>query len=57
MDQWNEAEIQNMLAEVMKRASTDPEYRALSLSDPVAAVAQVKPRLQALICGQRRGRT
>ena len=44
MDKWNEVEIQNMLAEVMKRASTDPEYRALSLSDPVAAVAQVNPR-------------
>jgi len=41
MAEWNEQEVQTTLAEVMRRAATDPEYRALALRDPKAAVAKV----------------
>jgi hypothetical protein len=43
MSQWNEAEAQKTLQEVMKRAQTDPEFRALALRDPNAAIAKVNP--------------
>lgn len=41
--EWNEKEAQATLAEVVKRSTTDPEYRALLLSDPDAAIAKVNP--------------
>ena len=43
MSEWSEQEVQKTLAAVMKRASTDPAYRALALQDPAAAVAAVNP--------------
>jgi hypothetical protein len=43
MSEWSEQEVQKTLAAVVKRASTDPGYRALALRDAGAAVAAVNP--------------
>lgn len=44
MTGWTEAEAQEALAMVSKRAQTDPEFRKLALSDPIAAFAKVNPK-------------
>jgi hypothetical protein len=41
MAEWNEAEAQKTLAEIAKRAQTDPEYRKLALKDPNTAIGKV----------------
>jgi hypothetical protein len=40
---WTEEEAQKTVNEVLKLATTDPEYRKLALSDPAAAIAKVNP--------------
>lgn len=44
MAEWNEAEARKVLAEVIKRGRTDPEFRALALRDPAAAIATINPQ-------------
>jgi hypothetical protein len=38
---WTEEKTQQTLAEIGRRAATDPAFRALALKDPSAAVQQV----------------
>ncbi|MEZ5403202.1 MAG: hypothetical protein R2729_26220 [Bryobacteraceae bacterium] len=39
--EWNEQEAQKTLAEVVKKSTTDPGFRALALSDPNAAIGKI----------------
>ncbi|MEZ5403201.1 MAG: hypothetical protein R2729_26215 [Bryobacteraceae bacterium] len=41
--EWNEEEAQKTLAEVVKKATVDPAFRALALADPNAAVGKINP--------------
>ena len=41
--EWNEQEAQKTLAELVKKATTDPEFRALALSNPNAAIGKINP--------------
>ena len=41
MLEWTEEEAQRALDEIKKRSATDPEFRALALSNPTAAIAKV----------------
>jgi hypothetical protein len=42
--QWSQAEIEQALLDIRKRAATDADFHALALSDPRAAVAQVSTK-------------
>src|SRR5262249_92462 len=44
MKDWTNEELQATFAEVARRAAVDPEFRALALTDSVAAIARVTPR-------------
>ena len=41
---WTQEEAQRTLDEIKKRSATDPEFRALTLSNPNAAIAKVNPK-------------
>ena len=41
--EWNEQEAQKTLAELVKKSTTDPEFRALALSNPNAAIGKINP--------------
>jgi hypothetical protein len=41
MHDWTEEERANVIAELRRRTAVDSEFRALALSDPVAAIAKV----------------
>jgi hypothetical protein len=41
--EWNEAEAQKTVAELIRRAMTDRNFRVLALSDPPAAIAKINP--------------
>jgi hypothetical protein len=41
--EWDEAAAQAALTELVKRATTDPRFRALALADPAAAIARINP--------------
>ncbi len=41
MAEWNEAEAEKVLAQISKRAATDPEFRKEALSDPKSAVKKL----------------
>jgi hypothetical protein len=41
--EWNEQEAQKTMAELVKRATVDAEFRALALSDPNAAIGKINP--------------
>ena len=43
MKEWNEAEAQKTVAELIRRATTDRAFRTLALSDPAAAIAKINP--------------
>ena len=38
---WDESTVDQTLAEIMKRASTDAEFRSLALRDASAAIAKI----------------
>jgi hypothetical protein len=38
---WDEKQVDQTLAELMKRASTDAEFRSLALRDAKAAIAKI----------------
>jgi hypothetical protein len=40
---WDEKEVDQTLAEVMKRASTDAEFRSLALRDAAGAIGKINP--------------
>jgi hypothetical protein len=44
MSTWTQAEVERTLEEIKKRSITDNEFRALALSDPLAAVGKVNPK-------------
>lgn len=44
MSNWSQAEITRTIEEVKRRAAVEIEFRALALSDPIAALAKVNPR-------------
>src|ERR1700730_17327652 len=44
MSEWTHEEASHATAELIKRATTDKEFRDLALSDPAAAVAKIDPR-------------
>lgn len=44
MNPWTQDEVQQTLMEVARRATVDPQFRALALSDSAAAMAQVNPK-------------
>jgi hypothetical protein len=44
MTQWSDAEVLRTIAEIKFRSRTDPEFRALALSNARAAIAKVNPR-------------
>lgn len=44
MTAWSQSEAQRTIEEVKRRSQIDPLFRALALSDPMAALAKVNPR-------------
>ena len=44
MKAWSQAEAARTIEEVKRRSLADPEFRALALSNPLAAVVKVNPR-------------
>jgi hypothetical protein len=44
MTAWSQSEANRTLDEAKRRSLTDPEFRALVLSDPMAALAKINPR-------------
>lgn len=44
MTAWSQSEANRTLDEAKRRSLTDPEFRALALSDPMAALAKINPR-------------
>jgi hypothetical protein len=41
MIEWNKEEVDKIEVDIKMRAMTDPEFRALALNDPPAAVTKV----------------
>jgi hypothetical protein len=41
MSDWSDAQIQDAVREITRRAATDADFRAKAMSDPAAAVAEV----------------
>lgn len=44
MTAWSRSEAARTIEEVKRRSATDPEFRALALSNATAALAKVNPR-------------
>jgi hypothetical protein len=44
MKNWTNEELHNVFSEVARRAAVNPEFRALALTDSVAAIAKIDPR-------------
>lgn len=44
MRRWSREEAGRTLAEVQRRAASDPAFRALALSNPLAAISRVNPK-------------
>ncbi len=44
MADWSNEEFTQVVGEVLRRSSVDPEFRALAVKDPTAAVAKVSPK-------------
>ena len=44
MSEWSPSEIRRTIEEIKRRSLIDPEFRALALSDSLAAIAKVNPR-------------
>jgi hypothetical protein len=44
MTAWSRSEAARTIEEVKRRSLIDPEFRALALSDPIAALTKVNPR-------------
>jgi hypothetical protein len=44
MENWTNAEVQQMLAEVSRRASLDREFRKIALENGKAAIAKINPK-------------
>jgi hypothetical protein len=44
MTAWSRSEAARTIEEVKRRSVIDPEFRALALSDPSAALTKVNPR-------------
>jgi hypothetical protein len=44
MNAWSRSEAARTIEEVKRRSATDPEFRALALSNPTAALAKINPR-------------
>jgi hypothetical protein len=44
MSEWSPTEINRTVEEIKRRSLIDPEFRALALSNPLAAIAKVNPR-------------
>lgn len=44
MTAWSQSEAERTIEEVKRRAAVDASFRALVLSDPLAALARVNPR-------------
>ena len=44
MSRWSQKEVNRTMSEVKRRSILDPEFRALALSNPHAAIAKVNPR-------------
>jgi hypothetical protein len=44
MSAWSRTEAARTIDEVKRRSATDPDFRALALSNPTAALAKVNPR-------------
>lgn len=44
MTAWSQSEASRTLDEAKRRSLIDPEFRALVLSDPMAALAKINPR-------------
>jgi len=44
MIDWTQEEADRTLAEIKKRSTTDPEFRALALSKPAAAIAKINSK-------------
>ncbi len=44
MDRWSREEANRTVDEIKRRTLIDPEFRALALSHPTAAIARVNPR-------------
>jgi hypothetical protein len=43
-DEWTQSEAEQVEMELRKRAVKDPEFRALALRDPQAAIAKITPK-------------
>jgi bacteriocin-like protein len=41
MADWTEDELNQVVGEVLRRTSIDPEFRALALNEPIAAMGKV----------------
>jgi len=41
---WTDSELQELYNEVARRSAVDPEFRALALTDPTAAIAKITDR-------------
>jgi len=44
MSAWSRSEAARTIEEVKRRSATDPEFRALALTNAAAALAKVNPR-------------
>jgi len=44
MTAWSQSEAERTIEEVKRRSALDPSFRALALSDSLAALARVNPR-------------
>lgn len=44
MSPWSQDEVNRTMSEVKRRSVRSPEFRALALTDPHAAIAKVNPR-------------
>jgi hypothetical protein len=44
MTAWSRSEASRTIEEVKRRSAIDPEFRALALSDPLAALNKINPR-------------
>jgi hypothetical protein len=44
MADWTDDELMQVVGEVLRRSSVDPEFRELALQDTTSAVAKVTPR-------------
>ena len=44
MADWTDDELNQVVGEVLRRTSVDPEFRALALNDPAVAMGKVSPK-------------